>query len=135
MQLPIECQGLPSDCWSHVQLVNDHPISLGMICGQQIGSPSKCWLSRLKLPLQISNYPNSSWCLVGTNPIYWPKNLSLQESNQLWSYNMSSKPYALNHGTTGWDLELDGKHIVIIEVWLAKIWLHDGFLAENLIQL
>ena len=40
--------------------VNDHPTSLGVKCGQYVRSLSRCWRSKLKLPLQINSYLNSS---------------------------------------------------------------------------
>ena len=39
---------------------------LEMICVQCIESLSWCWLPRPGLLLQIRNYPNFSWCWVGT---------------------------------------------------------------------
>ena len=37
------------------------------------GVPSSCWLSKLELRLEISSYPNSSQCWVGTDPVHWLK--------------------------------------------------------------
>jgi len=38
--------------------VNDHPTSLGMMCGQHVKSSSFSWLSRFELSLQIGSYAN-----------------------------------------------------------------------------
>ena len=43
--------------------------SSGMSWGQHVPSLSCCWLSRSRLPLQISSCSSYSWCLAGTDPI------------------------------------------------------------------
>jgi hypothetical protein len=55
------CQRTPGPTSSCPQTeVKDHPVSLGMMCVQRIESSSLCWLPKMGLLLQISNYPNSS---------------------------------------------------------------------------
>ena len=85
-QQPIESHGLQTDCWPHFHLTlersEDHPISLEMICDHHIAPYSSCWLSRLELSLQISNYSNFLQCWVSTVSIHWPKFLSHRGSNQ-----------------------------------------------------
>ena len=77
MQQPIEaraCQSIAGFMSTCPQTeVNDHPASFGITYGQNLEPPSHCWFSRLELALQISNYPNSSWCWIYTIPIRWPK--------------------------------------------------------------
>ena len=55
--------------------VNDHPASLRVTCGQYVESPTRVWFSRPGLSVQISSYPNSSWCWVSTDPIYLPSGI------------------------------------------------------------
>ena len=43
---------------------------LGKTCSQDVEFPSRCWLSRPELPLQISTYPNASQCWIDTGP-HW----------------------------------------------------------------
>ena len=52
---------------------NDHPVTLGIRCGQHIEFPSRCWLSRLGLSLQFGSYPYFSLRWLGTDPIHQPK--------------------------------------------------------------
>ena len=52
---------------------------------------SCCWLSRHKLWLEISNYPNSSWCWVDTNPILGENFSSTEDLTSATSCSMSSK--------------------------------------------
>ena len=44
--------------------------------------PQSCWILRLEFLLQISNYPNSSQCWIGIDPIHWLKSLPTPELNE-----------------------------------------------------
>ena len=44
-----------------------------IICVQHVVSLSRCRVSRPKLPLQTSSYPNLSLYWVGADSIYWVK--------------------------------------------------------------
>ena len=59
--------GLIFDCLQTEE--KDHLASFGVACGQRVGSPNRCWISRPGLPLQISSYQNSSERCVGIGPI------------------------------------------------------------------
>ena len=52
---------LPTHCWFQFHFSQskgeDHPTSLGVICGYHVEPPSRCKLSRQELPLKISSYP------------------------------------------------------------------------------
>ena len=59
----------------HIDM-NDHPASLGMMCGQPIKSPRRFLFYLLELLLQIRSYLNSLLNWVDTDPIDWLKNPS-----------------------------------------------------------
>ena len=49
--------------------MKDHSFSLVVTCGQHFESFCHCWLSIPEFLIQISNYPNSTRCLIGTDPL------------------------------------------------------------------
>ena len=53
----IESQGLPTDCWSHFQLSADR----GKRSSHKVESACHCWLSKLRLPIQLNSYHSTSW--------------------------------------------------------------------------
>ena len=59
-QQPTKGQGLLNGCYRmFIRLeteVIDHPASVGVTCGQQVESLSRCWLSSPELHLHISSY-------------------------------------------------------------------------------
>ena len=64
LTLQLRLAGLTSTCLQTE--VKHHPASIRVTC-QHVEFPSHCWLSRVKLSLQISSYPNSSLFWFGTN--------------------------------------------------------------------
>ena len=52
-------------------MLNHFPTRLGVICGQYV--PSRCWLNRPGLLVQISSYINFFRYWSDTDPIHWPK--------------------------------------------------------------
>ena len=93
----------------------DHRASLRVTCAQNVEAPTLCWLSRLKLPVQISSYQTSSRCGLAPIPYAGRKLLPHQGSNEF-----SIPKYYLNCEATrcGWNLK---KTIVAWAVDLISI--------------
>jgi hypothetical protein len=68
--------------------VKYHLVSLGATCVQHVRSPSRYWLSRQ--PHQISSYPSSSRCWVGTGSPCRGSNLRSLRSRQLYQLSYVS---------------------------------------------
>ena len=51
---------MPTDCWSHIPVVNDHPSSIDVWSARRIRQPLLVFYTGLVL--QIHSYPDSSRC-------------------------------------------------------------------------
>ena len=65
--------------------VKDHSASLGANSGQHVEFSSRCWVSRLELPLQIDSYPDSLRYRSAL-PGIKPKKLALYMRHNLWVF-------------------------------------------------